>query len=85
MHPKGTSFGAPVVKFIERLDLEQIISSMDRHKLTIPEKEVSWMSFSKNLEHNMIFFLIAVPYCWAFERIFFLSCIEARCFMLGVS
>ncbi len=40
MHPKGTSTrslgdscGAPSVKFIERLDLEEKISFMDRHWL----------------------------------------------------
>jgi len=35
MHPKGTSYRAPMVKFIERLDLEQKISSMVRHCLMI--------------------------------------------------
>ncbi len=28
----------PVVKFIERLYLEKIISSMDRHKLVLPRE-----------------------------------------------
>ncbi len=33
MHPKGISCGASSVKFIERLDLEEKISFMDRHWL----------------------------------------------------
>jgi hypothetical protein len=31
MHPKGTSFRAPVVKFIACLDLEKNSSFLDRH------------------------------------------------------
>jgi len=35
MHPKGTSCGAPAVKFIERLDLKEKFSSLDEHLLNI--------------------------------------------------
>jgi hypothetical protein len=33
MHPKGTSCGAPAVKFIERLGLKEKLSSQEGHKL----------------------------------------------------
>jgi len=51
MHPKGTSFGAPVFIFFKGLDLEQKISLMDRHKLDSmlmckPEKEIEKMTSS---------------------------------------
>ncbi len=35
MHPKDISCGAPSVKFIERLDLEEKISFMDGHELVL--------------------------------------------------
>jgi len=42
MHPKGTSYRAPTVKFIARLDLEQDISFMDRHLLTGEKMHGGW-------------------------------------------
>jgi hypothetical protein len=36
MHPKGTSCGAPTVKFIERLELKEKFSFLHGHYFSVP-------------------------------------------------